>query len=132
VLGIYASAIGQAQMNRDFKCNIGTDTNNGAYWKLSDNERESLLSYALYSAPAVRKEEKVQCNKQQEQKLKKKELMRQKKLIACQKEYSDKLRYIYMAHSRAFWDSKQKTNGYERIQKARKLHRQNQCREVAD
>jgi hypothetical protein len=107
VLGIHASAIGQARMNGDFKRNIDTDTNNGAYWKLSENERESLLSYALYSAPAVRKEEKVQLNEQREAKLKKKELMRQKKLIACQKEYGDKLTYIDMAHSPAFWTSKQ-------------------------
>jgi hypothetical protein len=55
----------------------------------------------------VQKEEKVQLNEQREQKLKKKELMRQKKLIACQREYGDKLTYINMAHSRAFWDSKQ-------------------------
>jgi hypothetical protein len=78
VVGIHASAIGQAQMNGDFKRNINTDTNDGAYWKLSDEERQSLLSYALYSAPAVRKEEKVQLNEQREEKLKKKELMRQK------------------------------------------------------
>ncbi|KAL7503011.1 hypothetical protein ACHAXN_000861, partial [Cyclotella atomus] len=34
VLGIHASAIGQARMNGDFKRNIDTDTNDGAYWKL--------------------------------------------------------------------------------------------------
>ena len=110
VLGIHASAIGQARMNGDFKHDIDTDTNDGAYWKLSEGERQSLLSYALYSAPAVRKEEKVQLNEQREEKLKKKELMRQKKLIACQKEYGDKLTYIDMAHSPAFWISKAMAN----------------------
>jgi hypothetical protein len=55
----------------------------------------------------VQKEEKVQLNEQREQKLKKKELMQQKILIACQEEYGDKLTYIDMVYSRAFWDSKQ-------------------------
>jgi hypothetical protein len=46
----------------------------------------------------VRKEEKVLLNEQREETLKKKELMQKKKLIACQKEYGDKLTYIDMAH----------------------------------
>jgi hypothetical protein len=46
--------------------------------------------------------------------------MQQKKLIAYQKEYGDKLMYINMANSPAFW-----------IQKATKLHRQAQYSAVA-
>ncbi len=117
VLGIHASAIGQARMNGDFNRNIDTNTAEGAYWKLSEEERQSLLTYAIYSAPAVRKEEKVQLNAQREEKLKKKELMRQKKLLACQKEYGEKLMYIDMANSPAFWNSKTMANKeYKKLQ----------------
>jgi hypothetical protein len=117
-------------MNGDFKRNIDTDANNEAYWKLSDNERESLLSYAPYSAPAVRKEEKVQLNEQQEQKLKKKELIVAEEIDCVSKRVQRQDDIHRYGTFSCFLG--QKTNGYERIQKARKLHHQNQCSEVAD
>jgi hypothetical protein len=80
----------------------------------------------------LQKEENVQLNAQREEKLKKKELIRQKKkLIVCQKEYGDKfLTYIDIANSPAFWISKAMAN--KEYKKATKLHRQAQCSEVAD
>ncbi len=62
--------------------------------------------YALCSAPAVSQEEKVQLNNQREAKHEKKQILRQKKMLACQKEYGNKLTYIKMANSPAFWKTK--------------------------
>jgi hypothetical protein len=82
------------------------NSNDGAYFKLTPYERESLVAYALCSAPAVRREEKVQLNNQREAKHEKKQLLRQKKMLACQKEYGNKLTYIEMANSPVFWKTK--------------------------
>lgn len=96
ILGIHASVVGQARINGDFKCDIKTGTDNGSHFKLSDSEQQSLLTYALCSAPAVRIEEEVLIRNQQEAKDKKKELLWQKKMLVCQKEYRNKLTYIEM------------------------------------
>jgi hypothetical protein len=68
VLGIHASAVGQARINGDFKRDLKDSSKDGAYFKFSPNERQSLLAYALCASPAVRREEKVQLNAQQEAK----------------------------------------------------------------
>ena len=54
----------------------------------------------------MRREEKVQLNNQREAKHEKKQILRQKKMLACQKEYGNKLTYIEMANSPAFWKTK--------------------------
>ena len=54
----------------------------------------------------MRREEKVQLNNQHEAKHEKKQILRQKKMLACQKEYGIKLTYIEMANSLAFWKTK--------------------------
>ncbi len=110
VLGIHDSAVGHARINGDFKCNHKDSSNNGAYFKLSPNERESLLAYALYASLAVQIKEKVLLNSQQEAKNEKKQILLQKKMLACQKEYGDKLTYIAMAHSPAIWKTKSIAN----------------------
>lgn len=61
---IHALAAGQARINGDFKCHNKTGTDNGAYFKLSDTEQQSFLTYALYSAPAVRVQEKAHLSNQ--------------------------------------------------------------------
>jgi hypothetical protein len=105
VLGIHASAVGHARINGDFKRDINNSSNDGAYFKLSPEERQSLLAYALCASPAVRREEKVQLDldAQREAKNQKQKLLREKKMLACQKEYANKLMYIEMANSPAFW-----------------------------
>ena len=65
-----------------------------------------MLAYALYASLAVQIKEKVLLNSQQEAKNEKKQILLQKKMLACQKEYGDKLTYIAMAHSLAFWKTK--------------------------
>jgi hypothetical protein len=106
VLGIHASAVGHARINGDFKRDPKAASNDGAYFKLTQKERDSLLSYALYASPAVRIEEKVLLDNQQEAKNEKQKLLRQKKMLACQKEYGDKLIFIEIANSLAFWSTK--------------------------
>ena len=59
VVGVHASAIGQARINGDFKRDLKDSSKDGAYFKLSPDERQSLLAYALCASPAVRQEEKV-------------------------------------------------------------------------
>ena len=71
VLGIHASAIGQAKINGDFKRAVDGKLSDGAYFRLPPEMQQSLMAYALLSAPAVRKEEKVQLNVQREAKLEK-------------------------------------------------------------
>ena len=110
VLGIHASAVGHARINGDFKRDPKDASNDGSYFKLSQNERDSLLSYALYASPAVRIEEKVLLDNQREEKNVKQQLLRQKKMLACQKEYGEKLTFIEMANSPAFWNSKAVAN----------------------
>jgi hypothetical protein len=63
------------------------------------------VTYALCASPAVRREEKVQLDAQREAKNQKQTLLREKKMLACQKEYANKLMYIEMAmaNSPAFW-----------------------------
>ena len=106
VLGIHASAVGQARINGDFKRSINGESQEGEYFKLTPEMRESLMGYALLSSPAVRKEEKVQLNIQREAKLEKQRLLREKKMLACQREYGDKLTYIEMSKSQRFWNTK--------------------------
>jgi hypothetical protein len=102
VLGVHASAIGQARVNGDFDSEVihGCD---GAYHRLSQNMRQSLMRFALSTAPVVRKAEKTALDKQREAKKQKQEFLRQKKMIAMQKEYVNALTYIDMFHSPACW-----------------------------
>jgi hypothetical protein len=58
ILGIHASGVGHARINSDFNCDIKDTVKDGAYFK-TPNERESFVAYALCSAPAVCREEKV-------------------------------------------------------------------------
>ena len=53
LLGIHASAVGHARINGDFKQDPKDASNDGAYFKLSQNKRDSLLSYTLYASPLV-------------------------------------------------------------------------------
>lgn len=56
-LGIHASDVGHARINKDFKHDPIDSSNDGAYFKLSSEERQSLNA-----SPAV--EEKVLLNSQ--------------------------------------------------------------------
>ena len=56
LLGIHASAVGHARMNKDFTHNIEDSSHDGAYHQLSNEMRQSLLQFALNVAPAVRSE----------------------------------------------------------------------------
>ena len=64
---------------------------------------DSLLLFALKSAPQARKAEHAALDKQREAKKKKQDLLRQKKLLAAQREYASALMYIDMYHSSACW-----------------------------
>ena len=105
VLGIHASAIGQAKINGDFKRDFENSSNDGTYHKLPFEMWQSLLRVALNVAPAVRKAEKTALDKQCRQK-NKQDILRNKKMIAVQTEYANALTYIEVFHSAACWCTK--------------------------
>ncbi len=78
----------------------------GAYHHVLPNMCQSLMKFALKIAPAVRRSEKTALDKQRESKQKKQDLLRNKKILAVQKEYSNALTYIDMFHSPACWRTK--------------------------
>jgi hypothetical protein len=59
LLGIHASAVSQARINGDFKRDLKDSSKDGAYFKLSPDELQSLFAYALRASPAVQREKKV-------------------------------------------------------------------------
>jgi parvulin-like peptidyl-prolyl isomerase len=98
--------VGPARINVDFKRIINGQSADDAYFKLAPEMRKFLMAYALLSTPAVQKEEKVQMNVQREAKLEKRQLLHEKEMLACQREYGDKLTYIEMSISQRFWKTK--------------------------
>lgn len=106
VLGIHASAVSHAKFSGDFCLDYKDSTNDGRYFKLPKDMRESLLTYALSIAPTVRKEEKEALELQREAKKQKQKVLLEKQMLACKKEYADALTYIEIAHSPAFWSTK--------------------------
>ena len=106
LLGIHASAVGHARMNKDFTRKIEDSSHDGAYHQLSHEMRQSLLQFALNIAPAVRKTEKISLDKQRDSKRTRQDEVRKKKMLAVQLEYANALTYIKMFHSQACWKSK--------------------------
>ena len=96
MLGIHASAISHARQNGDFKRDIKSPTNNGAFHRLSPEMRESLLLFALKASPEVRKAEKIALDRQRAAKKKKNDMLRAKKMIAAQRKYANALTFIDM------------------------------------
>jgi hypothetical protein len=79
----------------------------GAYHKLSDEMRSSLLTFAFQVAPAIHKTEQTALDKQREAKrVKHQELLRKNKMLAMQKEYANALTYIDMFNSSTCWKTK--------------------------
>jgi hypothetical protein len=106
LLGIHASAVGHARINKDFTRDIEDNSRDGAYHQLSHEMKQSLLQFALNVAPSVRKSEKLSLDKQQDSKRKRQDELRKKKMLAVQLEYANALTYIDMFHSQACWKSK--------------------------
>ena len=101
ILGILASAIGQARMNGDFNRGIGGNpTNLGFYHELSNTGRESLVQYSVSLVPRVLRETRDALDLQATSKQAKKDLI-WKKNIAAQEKYGRALTYIDMFHSLA-------------------------------
>lgn len=108
VLGIHASAVSHAKFSGDFHLDYKDSSNDGRYFKLPDEMKQSLLTYALSISPKVRKEEKEALERQREAKKQKQNLLLEKQMLACKKEYAEALTYIEMAHSPAFWSTRTK------------------------
>ncbi len=53
MLGMHASAVGNAYVNGDFVCGIQGTSTNGAYHQLSKKIHQSLLQFALTVALIV-------------------------------------------------------------------------------
>ncbi len=68
MLGIHASAVGHARINGDFNRDLKNFGNDGAYHRLSDEMRSSLLTFALQLAPVICKSEKKGLDTQHEAK----------------------------------------------------------------
>ena len=85
VLGIHASAVGQARMNEDFKRSKQCDEDDGLFHRLPKEMHDSLLTFALSVAPKVRESEEKALARQREAKKKKQDALRARKLQAVQK-----------------------------------------------
>jgi len=103
ILGIHASAVGQAKMNGDFKRDSQGRESTGSFLRLPKEMKESLLRLALSIAPDVRRKEQAALDRQRESKNLKMETLRKKKLLAAQYEYAAALTFIEMYHSDACW-----------------------------
>ena len=103
LLGIHAAAVGQSCFNGDLSCDLENPDNNGTFYQLSPDMHDSLLEFALRIAPEIRKAEKVALNRQREAKQRRIKLLREKKIVAAQREYTNALTYIDMFHSSACW-----------------------------
>ena len=103
LLGIHASAIGHARYNGDFRQDLKNPKNHCAFLKLPGDLHDSLLTFDLSLAPEVRKAERNALHRQRAAKERKKQLLKEKKIIAAQQEYATALTYIDMYHSDACW-----------------------------
>ena len=103
LLGIHAAAVGQARFNGDFSHDLKNPEDKGAFHQLLPDMHDSLLEFALSIAPEIRKAEKVALDRQREAKHRRIKLLREKKIIAAQKEYANALTYLDMYHSSACW-----------------------------
>ena len=86
MLGGHSSAVGHARINHDFGRDYRDSSNDGTYWRLTPNQRESLLRFALSIAPRVRASEREALNKPHEANKRKTDLLMQKKFLAAKKE----------------------------------------------
>ena len=105
LLGVHASATGQAKINGDFQQTIGGFNKDGIFHTISKEMRSSLLMFALKEAPGVRVAEERALNKQREYKKRKKQILRKKKVLNAQRDYIKSLIYIEMYHSCNCWKS---------------------------
>ena len=103
ILGIHASGVGQAQFNGDFDRDLNDGNEDGPFYKLPENMRNSLIQFALNFAPEMKRRTTKAVKRQRAAKLKKRNILRERKLIAAQSEYASALAYIEMYHSVNGW-----------------------------
>ena len=103
MLGIHASAVGQAKMNGDFKRDHQGRESTGSFLQLPKEMKESLLRLALKIAPDVRSNAQAALDRQRESRKLKMDTLRKKKLLAAQYSYAAALTFIEMYHSDACW-----------------------------
>ena len=70
----------------------------GAFHKISDEIRESLLRFSISLVTTVKQGEIYAIERQRDARRMKKEVLRKNKLLAEQKEYASALTYIEMYH----------------------------------
>ena len=107
VLGINDAAGGCARHNDDFLRSSVDYEGVGAFHKLGDEMRESLLRFSISLIPTLKRGERDAIERQREAKGMKKEVLGKKKLLAAQKEYYNDLTYIEMYLSQACWRSEE-------------------------
>ena len=101
ILGMHASGIGQARVNSDFDLDLNDGNTDGTYYMLPKNMQTSLLKFALKIAPEFKRKMSEDVKRQRLGKLKKKQALREKKIIEAQREYANALIYIDMYYSSA-------------------------------
>ena len=92
MLGIHAPAVGQARINGDFDLDLNDGNEDGMYYQISDEMRDSLVTFALGIAPEVRKKETEAVKRQREAKLRKRKLLRERR----RGHGLDKVTYLYV------------------------------------
>ena len=107
VLGINYVDVGHARQNGDFRRSSGDHEGVGAFNNLSDEILESLLRFSISIVPIVKQGEIYAIERQREAKCMKKEVRREKKIMAAQKEYDSALTYIGIYHKQACWLSEE-------------------------
>ena len=104
-----AAATAQARMNGDFdRAELGEGHVDGAFHKLTDKLKHSLLITALKYARETTIKESDALKKQRNFKLKKMASLKAKKILKATDEYTKALIYIETYHSSACWKTEQR------------------------
>ena len=103
ILGIHASGVGQARFNGDFDRDLNDGNEDGPFYQLPEEMRNSLIKFALDFAPEMKRRTSAAIKRQRAAKIERRNRLRRRKLIAAQREYASALCFIEMYHSSDGW-----------------------------
>ena len=112
-----AAATAQARMNNDFdRKELGGKHVDGAFHKLPDKMKHSLIMTALKHARQTTKEEAQALKKQRQHKLKKIETLKKAKILKATEEFTRSFILLEQYHSGACWKTKEEvTREYSKL-----------------
>ena len=104
---VNAAATAHAKINGDFDRKILGADSDGAFHRLPQKMKQSLIMFAVKDVPKVQETERKAIAKQREHKQKKKEALLKNKLKKAATAYAQKLTFLEMYHSSACWRTAQ-------------------------